>query len=134
MGIGLHMDTKLIFTERDEEIAGIFNEVGLKVNVSRVLVMFLTYSNINSRDIERYTDLRQPEVSIAINDLVNRRWIEVTKHITVNKGRPIKVYNLSLSPDEIIDQIEGSINKEYNQLKASVERVRELVKEARVRE
>ena len=128
------MDTKLIFTKQDEEIAGIFNEVGLKVNVSRVLVMFLTYSNINSRDIERYTDLRQPEVSIAINDLVNRRWIEVTKHITVNKGRPIKVYNLSLSPDEIIDQIEGSINKEYNQLKASVERVRELVKEARVRE
>ena len=128
------MDTKLFFTDVDEEIAGIFNEVGLKVNVSRVLVMFLKYSNINSREIERYTDLRQPEASIAINDLLKRQWIEVTKHITENKGRPIKVYNLSLSADEIIDQIESTINKEYNQLKASVERVRELVKEARVTE
>jgi len=128
------MDSKLFFTNVDEEIAGIFKEIGLKVNVSRVLVMFLKYSNITSREIERYTDLRQPEASIAINDLIKRQWIKVTKHITENKGRPINVYNLSLSVDEIIDQIENSIKKEYNQLKESVNRVRELVKESRVME
>ena len=128
------MDSKLFFTDVDEEIAGIFNEIGLKVNVSRVLVMFLKYSNITSREIERYTDLRQPEASIAINDLIKRQWIKVTKHITENKGRPINVYNLALSVNEIIDQIESTINNEYKQLKESVERIRELVKETRVTE
>ncbi len=128
--------TGFIFSEKDEEIATIFKAVGLKTNTSRVLVMFLKGFDLTSREVERCTDLRQPEVSIAINDLIKRQWVRVTRHITENKGRPIKIYALSLTTDEIIDQIEEEIRTDYSRQIESIERVRVLVKEQyeRVRE
>ncbi len=119
----------LQFSKDDEEIATIFKAIGLKINISRVLVMFLKGYELTSREVERYTDLRQPEVSIAINALVKRRWVEVTRHITENKGRPIKIYSLAIQGDEILDELEENIKSDYSKQMESIERIRVLVKE-----
>ncbi|HII76103.1 MAG TPA: ArsR family transcriptional regulator, partial [Methanolinea sp.] len=53
----------MYFTPREEEFADLLVRIGLKKNVAKVLVYLAHTPEATSRDIERGTDLRQPEVS-----------------------------------------------------------------------
>ena len=121
----------LSYTKSDEEISKIFNEIGLRCHEARALVLFFKGFELTSREVERITDLRQPEVSIALNLLLKRRWIQITRHITENKGRPVNLYLLSITIDEILDELKSEISKDYNSKIESIERVRLLVMESK---
>ena len=116
------------FTRKDEEIADMLVEAGLKRNYARVLVLLFQDIDLTSREIERGTDLRQPEVSIAINFLIKKKWALVTSLITENKGRPVKLYRLAASIDEILNEVEDGKKKEYHQQVEFLEKVRGLIK------
>jgi predicted transcriptional regulator len=124
----------LQFTEVDLEITEILSSVGLKNNEARVLVVLFKGYDLTSREIERLVDLRQPEVSIAINQLIGRKWVQVSSLITEKKGRPVKVYSLTVSIDSILDQIESQIEGDYRSQMEIIERVRSMVKESLVSE
>ena len=130
----MDQNMNLHFSELDLEITGILSNVGLKSNEARVLVVLFKGCDLTSREIERLVDLRQPEVSIAINQLISRKWAYISKLITEKKGRPVKVYSLSISIDAILDQIEQQIEGDYRSQLETIERVRTMVKEARVSE
>lgn len=122
------------FSEVDLEISGILTDVGLKSNEARVLVVLFKGFDLTSREIERLVDLRQPEVSIAINLLISRKWAHISSLISEKKGRPVKVYSLSISIDAILDQIEEQVEGDYRGQLETIERVRAMVKESRVSE
>ena len=130
------MDQNMIlnFSDTDLEITEILTNVGLKSNEARVLVVLFKGYDLTSREIERIVDLRQPEVSIAINMLIGRKWAQVSSLITEKKGRPVKVYSLSISIDGILDQLEEQIEGDYRSQLEIIERVRSMVKESRVSE
>jgi predicted transcriptional regulator len=130
----MDQNMNLQFSDTDLEISGILTDVGLKSNEARVLVVMFKGYDLTSREIERIVDLRQPEVSIAINQLIARNWAQVTNLLTEKKGRPVKVYNLTKTVDAIIDQIESQIEGEYRGRIEIIERVRSMVKESRVSE
>lgn len=115
------------FSTREEEITRMLVEAGLKQNYSRVLVFLFHHSDLTSRDIERGTSLRQPEVSIAINFLISQGWAEISSLITENKGRPVKLYRLSASIDTILDDIEAGKKEEYLTQIEVIEKVRRLI-------
>lgn len=100
------------FTEKEEEIANLLIEIGTKRNVAKVLVFLAHVPEASSRDVERGTDLRQPEVSIAMRYLVDHKWITSRELKAENKGRPVKIYNLSCPINEIMDSIELEKKKE----------------------
>ena len=118
----------LQFNKGDEEIADLFWDIGLKRNSARVLVLMIRDFDVTSREIERIVDLRQPEVSIALNDLLKKRWITITGQITENKGRPVKIYHLSRSLDDILEELKGSIEGEYEKKVEEIELVRDMIK------
>ncbi|NLL10301.1 MAG: hypothetical protein GX268_05320 [Methanomicrobiales archaeon] len=120
-------DNILHFSTEDEEIADLFWSIGLKRNSALVLTLMIKDVDFTSRDIERMIDLRQPEVSIAITDLMKRGWVHIVLQITQNKGRPIKVYHVSRSLDEILDELKESVIKIYEQKCDEIEEVRRLV-------
>lgn len=130
------MDQNMIlqFSDTDLEISEILTNVGLKSNEARVLVVLFKGVKLTSREIERVVDLRQPEVSIAINQLISRDWAQVASLLTEKKGRPVKVYTLTRTVDDIIDQIEREIEGEYRGRIEIIERVRSMVKESLVSE
>jgi len=130
------MDQNMIlnFSDTDLEITEILTNVGLKSNEARVLVVLFKGYDLTSREIERIVDLRQPEVSIAINLLIGRKWAQISSLITEKKGRPVKVYSLAASIDSILDQIEDQIEGDYRSQLEIIERVRSMVKESRVSE
>ncbi|MDD1724763.1 MAG: hypothetical protein LUQ07_06520 [Methanospirillum sp.] len=117
------------FTRREEEIADLFQDIGLKRNTARVLVLMISDADITSREIERVADLRQPEVSLALGDLMERKWVRTVRQISESKGRPVKIYHLSRRVDDILDDIKGSFVGECGKKIIDIERVRELVKE-----
>lgn len=121
---------QLQYTKKDEEIAEIFKDIGLKSNEARVLVLFFKGVEITSREVERITDLRQPEVNIALNLLMKRRWIQITRHITENKGRPVNLYLLSKTVEDILDELKSEISKEYHKNTECIERIRLMIREA----
>ena len=96
----------LYFTPKEEEFAELLTAIGMKKNVAKVLVYLANTDEATSRQIERSTDLRQPEVSIAMRHLKEKRWVESRESKTENKGRPVKIYNLSRPISKIVDAIE----------------------------
>ncbi|NYT05161.1 MAG: ArsR family transcriptional regulator [Methanomicrobiales archaeon] len=107
----------LYFTEKEEELAQLLVDIGLKRNVAKVLVYLAHTPEATSRDIERGTDLRQPEVSIAMRSLKENVWIESRESKAESKGRPVKIYCLAVPIEDIMDTIEESKRKEVeNQL------------------
>jgi predicted transcriptional regulator len=115
-----------------EEIAELFWDIGLKKNTARVLVLLLWDLDLTARDMERVCDLRQPEVSIAITDLMKKRWISVVSQITENKGRPIKIYHLARTLEQILDELRSLTEDDYDKKSVEIEKVREMIKESAI--
>ena len=76
----MRTENVMYFTEKEEEFANLLIEIGTKRNVAKVLTVFLANTpEATSRAIERGTDLRQPEVSIAMRYLIEQNWITAGK-------------------------------------------------------
>ena len=119
----------LYFTEREEEFADLLTRIGTKRNVSKVLVYLANTPEATSRDIERGTDLRQPEVSIAMADMMKQKWIVSRENKGDNKGRPVKYYKLSLPISDILDNIEKDKKAEANNQLKLIKQLRDYITE-----
>lgn len=111
----------------EEEISTLLTEIGIKRNVAKALVFLSQVEEATSREIERGTDLRQPEVSIAMRALKDREWIEDMENKAESKGRPVKIYQLSRPIGEIVDTIEEEKRKEIEYQIAIIKRIREFL-------
>lgn len=122
-------NTSLQLSDGEEEIAEIFNDIGVKRNASRVLVLMIRGFDLTSREMERVCDLRQPEVSIALTDLEKRKWVKKVGQKSETKGRPVLIYHLVKSVDDILDELKKVIVGDYDKKLNEIEKVRELLKE-----
>jgi len=117
----------MYFTPREGELTDLLVQIGLKKNVAKVLVYLAHTHEATSRDIERGTDLRQPEVSIAMASLIEQKWVENRETKAENKGRPVKIYRLSKPIHEIMDSIEQEKMKEASDQLKLIQQVREYI-------
>ena len=123
----MKLEKVLTFTEKEEEMADLLSEVGLKKNVAKVLVYLANTEEATSREIERGTDLRQPEVSIAMRTLSEKEWISNRESKAESKGRPVKIYNLSKPMPEIIDTLEKDKKEEIENQLEIIKKIRTIV-------
>jgi predicted transcriptional regulator len=117
----------MYFTPREEEFANLLIKVGMKRNVAKVLVFLAHTPEATSRDIERGTDLRQPEVSIAMAALMDQKWVENRESKAENKGRPVKIYRLSQPIGDIMDSIETEKREEANNQLTMIQKLRDYI-------
>ena len=116
-----------LFTDEEEEFVNLFITVGARKTVARVLVYLLKNKQVTSRDLERGTDLRQPEVSIAIHELIERGWIRTGEIPSEKKGRPQKTYTLKVSADKIHSTLEKETKDEAARTLALVRKLKDFV-------
>lgn len=114
----------MYFTQDEEDLSDLLIKVGLKRNVARVLVYLAHNPEATSREIERGTDLRQPEVSLAMAAMIEQGWVQNHEVKAENKGRPVKIYRLSSSVSEIVDTIEKSKREEANLQLSLIQQIR----------
>ena len=119
----------LYFTQREEEFADLLTRIGTKRNVSKVLVYLANTPEATSRDIERGTDFRQPEVSIAMTAMMEQKWVKSRENKAENKGRPVKIYKLALPISEIMDNIERDKKAEANNQLKMIKQLRDYIAE-----
>ena len=71
--------------------------------------------------------MRQPEVSIGMRALRQNNWIEEREVKREGKGRPMKVYKLSVPIEKIIQDYEEKKNNEAARTMQAIQRLKEIV-------
>ena len=100
--------------------------VGMKRPVASVITYLKDQNERSSREIETATSLRQPEVSIAMRTLRERGWLAEHEIKNIGKGRPLKIYALRATIDEIINYCEAEKSRELARTSEAIQRLKEL--------
>jgi predicted transcriptional regulator len=112
--------------EKDLEFIEGLQSLGINRNVSKLITYLKDVENSSSRDIEIATGMRQPEVSIAMRPLRELAWISEHDVKNSGKGRPMKIYALSTTIEEIIEHYETEKNQESARTIEAIQRLKEL--------
>ena len=91
-----------VLDEKDDKAVQIFRELGMPKNLAKTLLYIYQVDECRSGDIEQGTYLRQPEVSVAMQELRKRRWITKRDLKKKGKGRPVHIYSSSKPLSEIL--------------------------------
>jgi predicted transcriptional regulator len=115
------------FTRTEEECIDLLVQVGLKKNVARVIVFLAGNPPSTTAEIERGTDMSQPEMSLAVKRLTELEWIRNREVRSASEGRPVKVYELAKSHKEILDAIHASKKDQMDRQMALVRKLRDYL-------
>ena len=102
-----------------------------RLNINRPVAFTLAClskgEEISSQSIEMVSGLRQPEVSIAMRYLRENNWIDMREEKkNQGKGRPVKLYKLTVPMETIIDTIEENVMAESRTVIQNIERLKNL--------
>lgn len=106
-------------------------ELFRRINVSRPIALTLAClakgEEISSQSIEMISGLRQPEVSVAMRYLRENNWIDIREEKkSKGKGRPVKLYRLTVPMDCIVSKIEEEIIAESRTVLRNIERLKHI--------
>jgi len=113
-------------TKEQEELVDRLIKAGLQKNIARTLVFVASREETKSREIEDATDLRQPEVSIAMQELRGKGWVTKRDIKKEGKGRPVHGYQLDKPIEEIIKELEDKEKERIEEIKENIDEIKEL--------
>ena len=116
-----------IADEKDLELVQGLENLGMNRNVAGLITYLKKVEEGSSRDIEKATGLRQPEVSIAMRTLRKNNWVTERDVKTEGKGLPMKIYKLGVPIEEIIKHCEEVKNSESAQAMESILMLKEMI-------
>jgi predicted transcriptional regulator len=121
--------TNDVFDENDERAVQLFTDLGMPKNIAKTLMYICQVNECRSTDIEQGADLRQPEVSVAMQELRQRGWVEKKDLKKKGKGRPVHVYQPKTSLDDILSSFEQEKMHEMESIKTNISELRNTIKD-----
>jgi predicted transcriptional regulator len=115
------------FNPQDEKIIKVFTDLGMPRNLAKTLMYISQVEECRSAEIEHGANLRQPEVSVAMQQLQKRGWISKRDRKKKGKGRPVHLYKLTSPIDSIVDNFEKEKIKEINEIKKDLTDLKKLI-------
>jgi predicted transcriptional regulator len=115
-------------SSKDEKVVKIFSELGMPRNLAKTLMYISQVNECRSAEIERNARLRQPEVSVAMQELQRRGWIKKRDLKKKGKGRPVHLYKLNAPITQIVKSFEDEKIKEINTIKKDLDQLKALIK------
>lgn len=113
-------------TEEQKKLVDHLIQAGLQKNIAKTLVFVAGREETKSREIESSTDLRQPEVSIAMQELRDRGWVTKRDIKKEGKGRPVHGYQLDKPINKIIEEIEEKERERIDKIESNLDKIKEL--------
>jgi len=104
--------------------------MGMPKNLAKTLMFVSQVDECRSADVEQAADLRQPEVSIAMQEmqeLRQRGWAEKKDVKKKGKGRPTHVYKLTKNLPEIFKSFEQKKLNEVESIKNNISELKNLI-------
>jgi predicted transcriptional regulator len=126
---GIQKNTSHKLTPKDHKIIDVFTDLGVPKNLAKTLLYVSEVDECRSSDIERGAGLRQPEVSIAMQELSDRGWISKRNKKKEGKGRPIYIYSLETPLSTIMKHIEEEKTKEISSIQNDLNDLKKLLKQ-----
>ena len=111
----------------DAKIINLFSELGMPKNLAKTLIYISRVEECRSDDIETGTNLRQPEVSIAVRELSRRGWTDTREQKKKGKGRPIHVYTLSADLNDIVKTFEKEKMNQIQDIKNNLTELEKII-------
>ena len=96
-------------------------------NLAKTLLYISQVDECRSAEIEHGADLRQPEVSVAMQQLQNKGWIKKRDLKKKGKGRPVHIYKLSLPIDDIVKNFEKEKTQQIDSVKKDLTELKNLI-------
>lgn len=113
--------------KEEEHLSEVLQNIGYHKNVAKLMVYFFCFKEGMSADIEHVMFMRQPEVSIAINELVDKNCLHCEKIQTNLKGRPKFRYTRIKSRQEMIKFVEDEIKEIMKKQQALLDELKDSV-------
>ena len=112
--------------DKDLEFVGILRSLNVPRNVATLIAYLANTDEVTSREIEIGSNLRQPEVSIAMRTLRQNNWVEEREVKVEGQGRPMKIYKLGVPIEEIIKYYEEQKNSEAARSMQAIQRLKDI--------
>ena len=110
-----------------DETIEVLASTGMPKGTARTLAYLTTKDDwATSRDIEKATHLRQPEVSIAVRTLLERGWVERDSLKRESKGRPINIYRMDVDLSDVYQSIESDEKEKIAEVEENLVHIKEL--------
>ena len=117
----------LTLDENDDKAVKIFGELGMPKNLTKTLLYISQVDECRSADVEQGADLRQPEVSVAIQEMRRRGWVNTRELNKEGKGRPIHIYTSTQKLSEILSDFEQKKLEEVETIKNDITELKTLI-------
>ncbi len=113
--------------EVEYEMVELLRSLNINRPVALTLACLSKGEEISSQCIEMVSGLRQPEVSIAMRYLRENDWVDMREEKkNQGKGRPVKLYKLTVRMETIVDTIEENVMAESKAVLQNIERLKNL--------
>ena len=115
-----------VFDDTDLEFIDILRNLNMSRNVASTLAFLSNVDEATSKDLEVGSQLRQPEVSIAVKELKIFGWLDEREIKKEGKGRPMKVYKLAIPMGEIVEHLEKQTKEDTRRIMKNIEKLKML--------
>jgi predicted transcriptional regulator len=118
-----------VLDEKDDKAVALFSELGMPRNLAKTLMYLSQVEECKSSEVEQGADLRQPEVSVAMQEMRRRGWVKKRDLKKKGKGRPVHIYKLTKNLPTILKSFEQEKMKQVETIKSDLSELQGLIKE-----
>ena len=118
-----------VLDEKDDKAVKLFSDLGMPKNLAKTLMYISQVDECKSADVEQGADLRQPEVSVAMQEMRRRGWAKKRDLKKKGKGRPVHIYKLTKSLPTILKNFEKDKMKQVDTIKKDLDQLHGLIKD-----
>ena len=118
-----------VLDEKDDKAVQLFTDLGMPKNLAKTLMYISQVDECKSADVEQGADLRQPEVSVAMQELRRRGWAKKRDLKKKGKGPPVHIYKLTKGLPDILKNFENEKMKQVDTIKSDLHQLHSLIRE-----
>jgi predicted transcriptional regulator len=118
-----------VLDEKDDKAVQLFAELGMPKNLAKTLMFISQVEECRSADVEQGADLRQPEVSVAMQEMRRRGWVKKKDLKKKGKGRPVHIYKLTKPLPQILTTFKDEKMKQVETIKSDLSELHNLIKD-----
>jgi predicted transcriptional regulator len=109
-----------------KEMVQLLVSLGAELNTAKTLICLHVHGPSKSSELQKRCNLRQPDVSIAINQLNKMQLIDIITVASGGRGRPSHTYQLAVSLNEALRPFRQQAIERLNILQEQLARLTDL--------
>ncbi|UCF13827.1 MAG: ArsR family transcriptional regulator [Thermoplasmatales archaeon] len=111
----------------DDKAIQLFVKLGMPENLAKTLMFVSQFDECRRVDVQQGTDMRQPEVSVAMQELRRRDWVKKRDLKKKAKGRPVHIYRPIVDLSDILKTVELEKLKEVDAVKNDLSELKNII-------